>query len=133
MHKHKPVAVGFPEGARLIRAAVARPDYQDAYAMELRPGMPRDPAAWTGILGDSFPIAAQQDGEALMKVDAAGLDAWASIVIDEKHVTLCSSVKATALRSKLYWGVVRWFHPFMARTMMTRTHRRLARAAESGA
>lgn len=130
MLKEKPVAVGFPDAARLIRTAVDRPDYQDAYAMELRPGMPRDPAAWTGILRDAFPIAAQKDGEALMNVSTAGLDAWASIVVDEKYVTLCSSVKTNALRSRLYWGVVKRVHPFMARAMMVRTHRKLALAAQ---
>ncbi|MFJ3306608.1 hypothetical protein ACIPSA_26485 [Streptomyces sp. NPDC086549] len=130
MIKERPVVVGFPEGARLIRAALDGPDYQDAYAMELRPGMPRDPAAWTGVLRDAFPIAAQQDGEALMDVSTAGLDAWASIVIDDKHVTLCSSVKTNGRRSRLYWSVARRLHPFMARTMMARTHRKLALAAQ---
>ncbi|MGW7381130.1 hypothetical protein [Streptomyces sp. NPDC054794] len=133
MGKNWPVAVGFPEGARLIRTAVDRPDYQDAYAMKLRPGMPRNPAAWTGILRDAFPIAAQQDGEALMEVSTAGLDAWASIVVDDEYVTLCSSVQTNALRSRLYWGVVKRIHPFMARAMMARTHRRLALAAEKAA
>ncbi|MFF4352962.1 DUF2867 domain-containing protein [Streptomyces sp. NPDC001530] len=133
MLKDRPVAVGFPEGARLIRTAVDRPDYQDAYAMELRPGMPRDPAAWTGILRDAFPVTARQDGEVLMDVRTAGLDAWASIVVDEKHVTLCTSVKMNAWRSRLYWGVVKRFHPLMARAMMVRTHRKLALAAQRAA
>ena len=131
MRKDRPVAVGFPEGARLIRGALARPDYQDAYAMQLRPGMPRDPAAWTGILRDVFPVVAREDGEVLMEVSAGGLDAWASIVIDAEHVVLCSSVKTNAWRSKLYWGAVRRVHPFMARLMMVRTHRRLALAAQN--
>lgn len=131
MLKDKPVAVRFPEGAQLIRTAVDRPDYQDAYAMELLPGMPRDPAAWTGILRDAFPITAKQDGEALMNVSTAGLDAWASIVVDDKYVTLCSSVKTNAWQSRLYWGVVKRVHPFMARAMMVRTHRRLALATRN--
>jgi hypothetical protein len=67
-----------------------------------------------------------------MNVSTAGLDAWASIVIDEKHVTLCSSVKTNALRSRLYWGAVKKVHPFMARAMMVRTHRKLALAAQHG-
>jgi len=124
--KDRPVAVGFPDSALLIREAVERPDYQDAYAMKLRPGMPRDPAAWTGILRDAFPIAARQDGEALMNVSAGGLDAWASIVVDERYVTLCSSVKTNSRRSRLYWSAVKRVHPFMARAMMARTHRRLS-------
>jgi len=133
MIKDKPSAVEIPESARLIRAALDRPDYQDAYAMELRPGMPRDPAAWTGILRDAFPVVAREDGEVLMKVSAGGLNAWASIVVDGTSVTLCSSVKANAWRSKAYWGVVRWVHPFMARAMMVRTHRRFALAARNAA
>jgi len=111
----------------LIRAALEAPDYQDAYAMALQPGMPRDPAAWTGILRDAFPIAARRDGEVLMDVSTSGLDAWASIVVDDTHVTLCSSVRTPTLRSKAYWGVVRRFHPFMARAMMARTDRKLSR------
>ncbi|MFF4355408.1 hypothetical protein [Streptomyces sp. NPDC001604] len=132
MRKDRPVAVGFPEGARLIRAALATPDYQDAYAMELRPGMPRDPAAWTGILRKAFPVAAREDDEVLMEVSAGGLDAWASILIDADHVVLCSSVRTNSWRSRLYWGVVKRVHPFMARLMMVRTHRRLALAARNG-
>lgn len=129
MRKDRPVAVGFPEGARLIRAALATPDYQDAYAMALRPGMPRDPAAWTGILRDAFPVVGREGDEVLLEVGAGGLDAWASIVVDAEHVVLCSSVKTNGWRSRLYWGVVKRVHPFMARLMMVRTHRRLALAA----
>lgn len=95
--------------------------------------MPRDPAAWTGILRDAFPIAERQDGEALMNVSTAGLDAWASIVVDDKYVTLCSSVKTNAWRSRLYWGLVKRAHPFMARAMMVRTHRKPALAAQRSA
>ncbi|MER8029915.1 hypothetical protein ABTZ78_13250 [Streptomyces bauhiniae] len=87
--------------------------------------MPRDSAAWTGILRNAFPVVARQDGEALMDVGTAGLDAWASIV-DERYVTLCTSVKAVTRRSGLYWSAVKRVHPFMARTTMVRTHRRLS-------
>ncbi|MEU6139084.1 hypothetical protein ABZ848_01850 [Streptomyces sp. NPDC047081] len=126
MVKDKALAAPFPERARLIGEALERPDYRDAYAMELLPGMPRDPAAWTGILRDAFPVVGRRDGEVLMKVSASGLDAWASILVEGERVILCSSVKANGWRSRAYWGVVRWVHPFMARLMMVRTHRRLA-------
>ncbi|MFC8515675.1 hypothetical protein [Streptomyces sp. NPDC057257] len=126
MVKGKVLAVPFPEGARLIREALDRPDYRDAYAMELLPGMPRDPAAWTGILRDAFPVVGRQGGEVLMKVSASGLDAWASILVDGERVILCSAVKTNGWRSKAYWCVVRWVHPFMARLMIVRTHRTLA-------
>ncbi|MFC7309110.1 DUF2867 domain-containing protein [Streptomyces monticola] len=127
----RPETVAVPERARLLRAAVDRPGYTDAYRMELQPGLPRDPAAWTGILRDAFPVLAREDGELLLDVNTAGLTARASILVDERYLTLSTAVAAATLRSRPYWGVVRRAHPFMARTMLRRTHRRLALAAPS--
>ncbi|MBT2399958.1 DUF2867 domain-containing protein [Streptomyces sp. ISL-100] len=125
------VAVEIPESARLIRTAIDRPGYRDAYRMELLPGMPRDPDGWTGILRDAFPVVAREGGELLMNVDTAGVKARASILVDERHVTLSTVAKADTVRGRLYWGVVRRVHPLMARTMLRRAHRRLALAAPS--
>ncbi|MGW0901965.1 SRPBCC family protein [Streptomyces sp. NPDC002853] len=127
----RPEAVATPEAARLIRTAVDRPGYQDAYRMELLPGQPRDPEAWTGILRDAFPVLAREGGELLLEVDTAGLAARASILVDDRHVTLSTAVRADTPRAKVYWGVVRRAHPFMARTMLRRTHRGLALATPS--
>lgn len=127
----RPKTVGTPESARLIHTAVDRPGYEDAYRMRLLPGQPRDPEAWTGILRDAFPVLARENGELLLEVDIAGLTARASILVDGRHVTLSTAVRADTLRGKIYWGVVRRVHPFMARTMLRRTHRRLALAAPS--
>ncbi|MEV6836824.1 DUF2867 domain-containing protein [Streptomyces sp. NPDC051133] len=127
----RPEAVATPAAARLIRASLVRTDYEDAYRMRLLPGLPRDPAAWTGVLRDSFPVLARADGELLMDVRTAGLTARASILIDERYVTLCTAVKTDGRPARLYWGVVERVHPFMARTMLRRTHRRLALAAPS--
>ncbi|MGR8011051.1 DUF2867 domain-containing protein [Streptomyces hypolithicus] len=124
-------AVEIPPQARLIRDAIDRPAYRDAYRMELLPGMPRDPEAWTGILRDSFPVVARGGGELLMNVDTAGLRARASILVDERYVTLSTVAKAAGLRGRVYWGVVRRVHPFMARAMLRRTHWALALAAPS--
>ncbi|MEV2249090.1 DUF2867 domain-containing protein [Streptomyces sp. NPDC050147] len=124
----RPETVGVPEAARLLRTAVDRPGYEDAYRMELLPGQPRDPEAWTGILRDAFPVIAREGDELLLEVEARGLTARASILVDGRHVTLSSTVRADTLRGKVYWGVVRRFHPFMARTMLRRTHRKLALA-----
>lgn len=124
----RPETVSTPEAARLIRTAVDRPGYEDAYRMELLPGQPRDPEAWTGILRDAFPVIAREDGELLLEVEAAGLTARASILVDGHHVTLSTAVRADALRSRAYWSVVKHVHPFMARMMMRRTHRELALA-----
>ncbi|MGW7071360.1 DUF2867 domain-containing protein [Streptomyces sp. NPDC054855] len=124
----RPEAVGTPEAARLIRTAVDRPGYEDAYRMELLPGQPRDPAAWTGILR-GFPVIAREGDELLLEVQVRGLTARASILVDGRHVTLSSTVRADTLRGRAYWGVVKRAHPFMARSMLRRTHRGLALAA----
>ncbi|MGW7055427.1 DUF2867 domain-containing protein [Streptomyces sp. NPDC054887] len=127
----RPAAVGIPEDARLIRGALDRPGYQDAYRMRLLPGMPRDPDGWRGILGDTFPVVARRDGELLMNVDTAGVRARASVLVDEHHVTLSTVATAETVRGRLYWAVVGRVHPFMARAVLRRTHRTLALAAPS--
>lgn len=124
-------AVDIPESAGLIRTALDRPAYRDAYRMELLPGMPRDPDGWTGILRDAFPVVAREGGELLMNVDTAGVRARASILVDDRYVTLSTVARADTTRGRLYWGVVRGVHPFMARLMLRRTHRGLALAAPS--
>ncbi|AZM52790.1 DUF2867 domain-containing protein [Streptomyces sp. WAC 01529] len=123
--------VEVPQEARLLRASVERPGYQDAYRLDMRPGLPRDPGAWTGVLGDSFPVLARDEDELLMDVNTAGLNARASILVDERHVTLSTAVRADTWRARLYWGAVRPAHPFMARLMLRRVHRRLALTAPS--
>lgn len=124
----RPETVGTPEAAHLIRTAVDRPGYEDAYRMELLPGQPSDPEAWTGILRDAFPVLAREGGELLLDVDTAGLTARASILVDERYVTLSSTVRTDTLRGRIYWAVVKQAHPFMARLMLRRTHRKLALA-----
>ncbi|GAA2361992.1 DUF2867 domain-containing protein [Streptomyces cuspidosporus] len=127
----RPRAIAIPAAAQLVRTSLDRPDYEDAYRMELLPGMPRDPDAWTPVLRDAFPVLARAGGELLLDVNTAGLTARASILVDEHDVTLSTVVKAGSLRARLYWAVVKRVHPFMARTMLRRTHRALALAAPS--
>ncbi|MGA4842497.1 DUF2867 domain-containing protein [Streptomyces sp. G45] len=127
----RPEAVDWPEGARLIRTALDRPGYRDAYRMPLLPGLPRDPGAWAGVLRGAFPVVARAEGELLLDVRVTGLTARASIHVDDAYVTLSTAARADTLRGRLYWGVVRRAHPFMARLMLRRTHRELALAAPS--
>ncbi|MGW7274828.1 DUF2867 domain-containing protein [Streptomyces sp. NPDC054864] len=124
----RPETVGIPEAAQLIRTAVDRPGYEDAYRMALLPGQPRDPEAWTGILRDAFPVIAREGDELLLEVEVRGLTARASILVDERYVTLSSTVRTDTLRGRIYWAVVKQAHPFMARLMLRRTHRKLALA-----
>ncbi|MCZ0991551.1 DUF2867 domain-containing protein [Streptomyces diastatochromogenes] len=123
-----------PTGARLVRAAFGRTDYSDAWRMRMRPGMPRDPESWRGVLrGAPFPVVGREGGEVLLGEDAGHLDFRASIHVDDRQVTLSTVVRIHNWRGRLYWAVVKRVHPFMARTMLRRIHRRLALAAPSAA
>ncbi|MVO89058.1 DUF2867 domain-containing protein [Streptomyces sp. p1417] len=127
----RPEAVAVPAAARLLRRSMERPAHADAYRMRMLPGLPRDPRAWAGMLRGAFPVLGCADGELLLRVDVAGLTARASILVDQEFVTLSTFARPDTRRGRLYWGVVRIGHPFMARLMMRRTHRALALAAPS--
>ncbi|MGJ5755804.1 uncharacterized protein DUF2867 [Streptomyces puniciscabiei] len=127
-------AGALPEGARLARAAFERTHYSDAWRMPLRPGMPRDPEAWRGVLrGAAFLVVGREGGEVLLGEDAGHLDFRASIHLDDGQVTLSTLVRIHNWRGRLYWAVVQRVHPFMARGMLRRIHRRLALTAPSAA
>ncbi|MFH8568563.1 DUF2867 domain-containing protein [Streptomyces sp. NPDC017993] len=126
----RPRAVALPTGARPAQQAFARTDFRDAWQMDLLPGMPEEPAAWEGVLrGASFPVAGRAGGEILLGRDARHLDFRASILVADGRVTLGTVVRLHGLNGRLYFAAVRRVHPFMARTMLRRTHRRLALAA----
>ncbi|MGW5463857.1 DUF2867 domain-containing protein [Streptomyces sp. NPDC003996] len=127
-------ATDVPTGARLARAAFDRTHYSDAWRMTMRPGMPRDPESWRGVLrGASFPVVGREGGEVLLGEDAGHLDFRASIFVDDRQVTLSTVVRIHNWHGRLYWAVVKRVHPFMARTMLRRVHRRLALTAPNAA
>ncbi|WP_257033594.1 DUF2867 domain-containing protein [Streptomyces sp. Ag109_G2-15] len=96
--------------------------------------MPRDPESWRSVLrGASFPVVGSEAGEVLLGEDAGHLDFRASIQVDDLQVTLSTVVRIHNWRGRLYWAVVKHVHPFMARTMLRRIHRRLALTAPSAA
>ncbi|MGP3952653.1 DUF2867 domain-containing protein [Streptomyces sp. 7N604] len=128
----RPAAVEIPAAARLARTAFERTDFHDAWQMDVRPGMPEEPEAWRGVLrGAPFPVVGREGGEVLLGEDAGHLDFRASILVDDGRVTLSTVVRIHNWRGRLYWAVVKRVHPCMARTMLRRTHRRLALAAPS--
>ncbi|QHC24656.1 DUF2867 domain-containing protein [Streptomyces sp. GS7] len=126
----RPTAVALPESARLARGAFPRTDFQDAWQLPLRPGMPAEPEAWEGVLrGAPFPVVGREGGEILLGKDAGHLDFRASVLVADGHVTLGTVVRTHHRGGRLYLALVRRVHPFMARTVLRRTHRRLALAA----
>ncbi|MBT2365366.1 DUF2867 domain-containing protein [Streptomyces sp. ISL-10] len=123
----RPKAVPFPAAAVLGHEAYDRPDFTDSWQLPLRPGMPTSPEAWRGVL--PYEVRASAPRELLLGEDASHLDFRASVLIENDTVTLTTVVRTHNLRGRLYWSVVRRVHPFMARLMLVRTHRRLAYAA----
>ncbi|MFI8280770.1 DUF2867 domain-containing protein [Streptomyces sp. NPDC085929] len=125
----RPSAVPVPDDARLLHDAVERPDFTDAWRMPLKPGMDRNPGAWRHVL----PAAVQgtAEHELMLGEDASHLDYRASLLVDEDAVTLSSAVRIHNTRGRLYFALVRPFHPFAARLMLWRAHRRVAYAARS--
>ncbi|MGW7487802.1 DUF2867 domain-containing protein [Streptomyces sp. NPDC054786] len=128
----RPRAVPLPGTARLAHGAFPRTDFQDAWQLELRPGMPPEPEAWQGVLrGAAFPVVGRTDHEILLGADTRQLGFRASVHVADGRVTLGTVVRIHRAGGRLYFAVVRRFHPFMARLMLRRFHRRLALAAPS--
>ncbi|KIZ15453.1 DUF2867 domain-containing protein [Streptomyces natalensis] len=123
----RPKAVALSVEAQLARSAFSRTDFQDAWQMELPPGMPTDPAAWEGVLR-GFPARGRTDRELLLGKDARHLDFRASLLLANGHVTLSTVVHTHHLGGRAYLALIRHLHPAMARLMLRRTHRRLALA-----
>ncbi|MEU8542687.1 DUF2867 domain-containing protein [Streptomyces sp. NPDC048717] len=121
-----PKAVPLPAGARLLREAVPRPDYADAWHLPLKPGMPRDPRAWRGVL--PFPERGAGEHELMLGEDASHLDFRASVVVDDEGVTLATAVRFHNLLGRAYFAPVRLLHPPLVRLILQREHRRLAYA-----
>ncbi|SHL79836.1 DUF2867 domain-containing protein [Streptomyces yunnanensis] len=130
----RPTAVALPEGAHLARSAFSRTDFQDAWQMPLRPGMPREPEAWEGVLrGASFPVLARRGGEILLGKDAGHLDFRASLLVADDRITLGTVVRTHHRGGRLYMAVIRRIHPFVVRGALRRAHRELALAAPGAA
>ncbi|MET8629048.1 DUF2867 domain-containing protein [Kitasatospora sp. NPDC004669] len=120
----RPAAVPVPADARLLHDAVERPDFTDAWRMPLSPGMDRDPQAWRHVL--PLPEHGATDRELLVGKDASHLDFRSSVLVDDDSVTLATAVRLHNTRGRLYFAVVRRVHPYMARLMLWRAHRRVA-------
>ncbi|MFF0624247.1 DUF2867 domain-containing protein [Streptomyces sp. NPDC004296] len=126
----RPIAVALPEEAHLARSAFPRADFEDAWRMPLRPGMPREPEAWERALRKApFPVLARQGGETLLGKNAGHLDFRASLLVAGDQVTLGTVVRTHHRGGRLYLAAIRRIHPFVVRGVLRRAHRKLALAA----
>ncbi|MFE1875768.1 DUF2867 domain-containing protein [Streptomyces sp. NPDC059496] len=120
----RPRAVPVPSHARLLHEDVPRPDFADAWCLPMPPGMSRDPGDWRHVL--PFPVRGTADRELMTGKDASHLEFRSSIVIEDDTVTLATAVRLHNTRGRLYFAVAGLAHPYMARLMLRRAHRRLA-------
>ena len=147
-------AVLLPE-TELLRTALDRVDYSDAYAVAARPGMPTDPQVWADALfrdppavvsagmwvrdrvvrlvgiapsGETtFATVARTDDEVLLGSDENHLGFRASVWCAGDRVVLSTVVSAHNARGRAYFWPVRFAHPLLVRAMLTRAAHRLSR------
>jgi hypothetical protein len=149
-----PRKVPVPAGARLVLDAFERVDRQDAWTVELQPGMPTDPQAWADAVfrrpprwvvallrlrnglvrvagiepGDPsvFDTIDRGDGEVLLGVDDTHLDFRGSVLVDDTSVTLSTVVRIRNRRGHAYMAIVWPIHGRIVRSMLGRAQHTLA-------
>ncbi|MGW4101661.1 DUF2867 domain-containing protein [Streptomyces sp. NPDC004976] len=151
----RPCKVDPPTDSRLLPGALRRVDFADAFQVPLHPAMPSGPELWlqeflqppavvrgllmarnalVGPLGirpasghDAFAVVARdEDRELMVGSDEEHLDFRISVLTDDGHVTFTTLVTLHNRRGRLYWAVVRHFHPAVVRAIARRAHRQIA-------
>lgn len=152
----RPRAVPVPP--RAAPADAGPGDLADAYRVELRAGMPADPATWAdalthhspmwvraamalrealvGLVGIERggspplrPIPGGADDEALLGADASHLDVRVSILVHDGAVIASTVARTHNRRGRLYLRAIRPIHSLVVRSLLRRSSRRLALAA----
>ncbi|WP_151526387.1 DUF2867 domain-containing protein [Serinicoccus kebangsaanensis] len=142
--------VRIPEAAVLLRRAEEGQDWslRDAWQVPLPRHVSRDPREWHRAIfgtvppwvaaalvarqllvplvgieqGDrsSFDLAAASGTEALVSTGASHLDFHASVLVEERSVTLSTLARPHTTVGRLYLTVVRVAHPLVIRSMLRR-------------
>lgn len=141
--------------------ALERPDFVDAFAVRLRPGMPTDPVRWASAIFDrpprwvralmaarqalvglvgidrgdrsTFAVRAHTAAEAVVGADARHLDFRAVVAVEPTRVVLTTVVRQHNRRGRAYFALVRRVHPAVVAAMLTRAATRLSRAPRGAA
>ncbi|MFD3509143.1 DUF2867 domain-containing protein [Nocardia sp. NPDC058666] len=115
----------------LAHAAIADPDYSDAYSVDVPPGAATDPAAWTrAIFGrNAFPERAISPTEHLTGDAMPMLDFVASVHVLDGRVTLTTLVRYRNPLGRMYFSVVRPFHRLLVPRMVARGGRKMRDAS----
>ncbi|ANY06227.1 DUF2867 domain-containing protein [Pseudonocardia sp. HH130630-07] len=142
-------AVPVPVGGLLDPAGA---DAADAFAVDLQRGLPVDPQRWADAVfrdpppvvlallglrqllvglagiergtGAEFDTCERGDGEVLLGADAGHLDFRCVVRREPDRLVVATGVWLHGFRGRLYWAVVRRFHPPVVRAMLRRAVRR---------
>jgi hypothetical protein len=90
-------------------------------AMRLRDALVRPfglAAAGEGLPETGFPLLAQTDQEIVLGVDDKHLSFRVGITTGDGQATLTTTVTLLGPLGRLYWLVVRWFHPLVVRATL---------------
>lgn len=138
----RPRAARVPSGATLVRAALDRVDYADAYSVVVPAGVSTDPQVWADAMFARVPRRAlpgpQLGGtadEILLGEDTKHLAYRAGLLVesaDRITVTVTTVVDLRSPAGRAYFAVVRAFHPFVVRLLLRRAAQRLLRSPGVG-
>jgi hypothetical protein len=90
-------------------------------AMRLRDTLVRPfglSAAGEGLPETGFPVLARTDQEIILGVDDTHLNFRVGITTGDGRATLTTTVTLLGPLGRLYWLVVRWFHPLVVRATL---------------
>lgn len=117
-----PALVDLPESAALARGAFDADDYRDAYRITLSPEMPTDPRYWAQAIffRRPFPELAHSSApaEVLIGDSLKSLDFRASILVQDRALTMSTVVRFRGAAGARYFAVVKPFHRCLVRGML---------------
>lgn len=128
-------AVPLPS-AGLTMSALARVDYSDAYSIAVPAGITADPREWADAMftgPNAMPTIAVTEDEIMLGADGEHLDYRAGVIAaagpDRTVAVVVSVVTLHSRAGRLYFAVIRRFHPLVVRALLRRGAGRLVNAA----
>lgn len=137
----------------LLRQALPRVDWSDAYAVRRPAGSPADPQVWADAVFRSAPVwvgallvvrealvrlvgidragrrafdpVARTDDEVLLGIDQSHLAFRASVLCEPERVVVSTVVNLRNRRGRAYSSIVRRIHPAVVRAMLRRAAARM--------
>jgi hypothetical protein len=125
-------AAPMPAGATLVGAALDRIDYSDAYSIVVGASISADARTWADALFHGLtgmPRLSETEHEVLLGADEWHLRYRVGVLVDAAFdrvtVTVATVVQLSSRAGRIYFAVVRRFHPAVVRLLLRRASLRL--------